>query len=134
VKSALTQDPGINYVIPIYDSMAFFAVPAITEAGKQGSVKVATYNGTPDVLKFLQANNVVDMEVGENLDWLAHANMDAAFRILSGQKVPTKLDERTPLRVFDATNVAQAGKPPKFSVGYGNAYTVGYAKLWGDAK
>jgi ribose transport system substrate-binding protein len=134
VKSALTKDPSINYVIPIYDSMAFFAVPAITEAGKQKSVKVATYNGTPDVLKFLQANNVVDMEVGENLDWLASANMDAAFRILAGQKVASKLDEKTPLRVFDASNVAQAGKPPKFNVGYGNAYKVGYTKLWGSPK
>jgi ribose transport system substrate-binding protein len=131
VKAALTADPGINYIIPIYDSMAFFAVPAVTEAGKQGTVKIATYNGTPDVLKFIVAKNVVVMEVGENLDWLAHANMDAAFRILAGTKVAgRKLNEFTPTRVFDATNVPQTGNPPKFNTGYGSAYKKGYAKIW----
>ncbi len=130
VKSALTADPGINYIIPIYDSMAFFAVPAVTEAGKVGKVRVATYNGTPDVLKFVIGKNVVDMEVGENLDWLAHADMDAAMRIVTGHKVPKKLNEQTPLRVFDASNVAQTGNPPKFSTGYGDAYKKGYARIW----
>jgi len=130
VKSALTADPDINYIIPIYDSMAFFAVPAVTEAGKAGTVRIATYNGTPDVLKFIAANNVVDMEVGENLDWLGHAFGDAAMRILTGQKVPKKLNEQTPLRVFDASNVRQTGNPPKFSQGYGKAYVVGYKRLW----
>lgn len=129
-KAALTADPNINYIIPIYDSMAFFAVPAVTEAGKDKTVKIATYNGTPDVLKYVVAGQVVTMEVGENLDWLAHANMDAAMRILSGQKVPKKLNEYTPTRVFDATNVAETGDPPKFSVGYGSAYKVGYKKIW----
>ena len=33
VQSALVRDPGIDYVIPIYDSMSQYAVPAIKRAG-----------------------------------------------------------------------------------------------------
>src|SRR5262249_59744708 len=40
-QSALTADPGINYVIPIYDSMSQFAAPGITAAGTAGQVPLA---------------------------------------------------------------------------------------------
>ena len=50
VQSALIADPTINYVIPIYDSMSQFVIPAITITGKKDSVKIATFNGTPFVI------------------------------------------------------------------------------------
>jgi ribose transport system substrate-binding protein len=132
VQSALQADPTINYIIPIYDSMAGFVLPAVKTAGKEKTVHVATYNGTPFVMDLLRAGDVVNMEVGEDLDWLGHANMDAAMRILTNQPLPKSklLDEQTPVRVFDATNVAEAGTPAVIDKGYGNAYKVGYAKLW----
>ena len=40
-------------------------------------------------------------------------------------------DEGVPLRVFDKTNIKQAGNPPQISTGYGSAYVAGYEKLWG---
>ncbi|MEO1018594.1 MAG: substrate-binding domain-containing protein, partial [Pseudomonadota bacterium] len=76
VQSALLADPSINYVIPIYDSMSQFVVPAITITGKTDSVKVATFNGTPFVLGFIQQGQV-EMDIGENLDWIAHGILDA---------------------------------------------------------
>jgi len=130
VQAALNANPDMKYVIPIYDSQSFFAVPAITAAGKASSVKIATYNGTPSVMKFLAEGNVVAMEGGENLDWLAHANMDQAMRMLTGAPLIKNGIANTPLRVFDASNIAQAGSPPAQSKGYGKAYYVGYAKLW----
>ena len=132
VQSALQADPSINYIIPIYDSMAGLVVPAVKAAGKEKTVHVATYNGTPFVMDLLRVGDVVDMEVGEDLDWLGHAFMDAAMRVLTGQPLPKSklLDEKTPLRVFDATNVAEAGTPAVVDKGYGKAYKVGYAKLW----
>jgi ribose transport system substrate-binding protein len=129
-QNALNANPDMKYVIPIYDSMSFFAVPAITAAGKSKSVKIATYNGTPGVMKFLADGNVVAMEVGENLDWLASAFMDQAMRMLTGTKLITNGIANTPLRVFDASNIAQAGSPPAQSKGYGKSYYTGYAKLW----
>jgi ribose transport system substrate-binding protein len=131
VQSALLRDPNINYIIPIYDSMSQFVVPAITAANKLGKVHISTYNGTPFVLGYMQKGDVVRMDVGENLDWLGWAYIDADARVLSGQKLPLQFDEHTPLRVFTKQNVGEAGTPPKLSTGYGNAYATGYRKLWG---
>jgi ribose transport system substrate-binding protein len=132
VQSALTADPGVNYVIPIYDSMSQFAAPGITAAGKTGKVHIATFNGTPFVMKMLETGNIVDFEVGENLDWIGYGNMDQDMRILAGLK-PVKT-EHLALRAFTKDNIKQAGSPPAVNVGYGNAYLKGYAKLWGLSK
>jgi ribose transport system substrate-binding protein len=132
VQSALTADPGVNYVIPIYDSMSQFAAPGITAAGKTGKVHIATFNGTPFVMKMLETGNIVDFEVGENLDWIGYGNMDQDMRILAGLK-PVKT-EHLALRAFTKDNIKQAGSPPAVNVGYGSAYLKGYAKLWGLSK
>lgn len=131
-QSALVKDPSINYVIPIYDSMSQFVVPAITAAGKLGRVHIATYNGTPFVMKMLADADVVRMEVGENLDWLGWATMDQIMRILTG--TPPVKDEHTAIRVFTKANIKDAGTPPAENKGYGNAYVKGYNSLWVAAK
>jgi ribose transport system substrate-binding protein len=131
VQSALVKDPNINYVIPIYDSMSQFVVPAITAAGRTGKVHIATYNGTPFVMGYLSKGNAVRFEVGENLNWLGWAYIDAEARILAGQKISGQFNEHTALRAFTSENIGEAGNPPKLSTGYGDAYVVGYKKLWG---
>jgi ribose transport system substrate-binding protein len=129
VQSALVRDPEINYVIPIYDSMSQYAVPAIRAGGATERVRISTFNGTPFVLGMLQEDDVVAMDVGENLAWVGWASMDQAFRVIAGER-PVR-SERTPLRVFVDGNVDEAGTPPRFDRGYGNAYVDGYRKLWG---
>lgn len=127
VQSGLLADPSINYVIPIYDSMSQFVVPAITITSKQDSVKIATFNGTPFVLGLVRQGQV-EMDIGENLDWIGHAIMDAEMRILC-DLAPVK-DPKIPFYIFDASNAADAGNPPALSAGYGDAYKEGYDKLW----
>ena len=129
VQSALAADPGINYVIPIYDPMSQFVIPAITAAGRTGSVHIATFNGTPFALKDLADGNVIRMDIGENLDWLASANMDETFRAMLGK--PAVADEHTALRVFTKANVGDTGNPPAYNLGFGSAYATGYQRLWG---
>jgi len=129
VQSALIRDRKINYVIPIYDSMSQFVMPAIRAARATDRVKIAAFNGTPFVLKLMQDGNIVAMDVGENLSWLGWAAMDQAFRAIAGE--PPVRSERTPLRVFDDGNVGDAGRPPRYDAGYGHAYVDGYRKLWG---
>jgi len=129
VQSALVRDPKIDYVIPIYDSMSQFVVPAIRAARAGGRVRIAGFNGTPFVLKLMQDGDIVAMDVGENLSWLGWAAMDQAFRVIAGE--PPVKSEHTPLRVFDDGDVGDAGRPPRSDAGYGNAYVDGYRKLWG---
>jgi ribose transport system substrate-binding protein len=129
VQSALVRDPEIDYVIPIYDSMSQYAVPALEASRATERVRISTFNGTPFVLEMLQDDDVVGMDVGENLAWVGWASMDQAFRVIAGER-PVR-SERTPLRVFEDRNIDQTGTPPRFDRGYGDAYVDGYRKLWG---
>jgi ribose transport system substrate-binding protein len=131
VQSALLANPDINYVIPVVDGMTSYVVPGVIAASAKGRAHVATFNGTPFAMKYLQDDNVIDMIVGENLNWNAWADMDQMLRVLTGQS-PVK-DEGTALRIFTADNISEAGTPPKVNVGYGDAYINGYTALWNNA-
>jgi ribose transport system substrate-binding protein len=128
VQSALTKDPSLTYVYPLYDAMVSGAVPAVQTVGKKGQVKVVSYNGSPYVLKYIQDDNIAAMDVGEDTVGIGYASMDQAFRILLGK--PT-VDERTPIRIWDKTNVNEAGTPPETGKGYGSALSDGFLQLWG---
>lgn len=128
VQAALTADPGINYVIALYDSAEVpFAAAAIRAAGRTGKVKISTFNGTPEILKMVKQNDIVTMNVGENLEWIGYAITDQSMRIMGGLK-PVK-NARVPVRVFDKSNIAQAGA--SYTSGWGTTYVDGYSKLWG---
>jgi ribose transport system substrate-binding protein len=128
VQAALNRDSSINYVYPLYDAMVAGAVPAIQTLGKSGKVKVVSYNGSPYALKFIQDGDIVAMNVGEDTVGIGYASMDQAFRILLDK--PT-VDQRTPIRIWDDTNVKEAGEPPTVGKGYGTALSDGFTKLWG---
>ncbi len=130
-QSALTTNPDIKWVLPIYDSMSIGASAGVRAAGKTGQVKIASYNGTPDILKLIQDGDIVAADMGENINWLGWANMDQAFRILADGPIIEDGNEETPLRVFDDENVDETGVPPTPNEGYGDAYIDGYEQLWG---
>ncbi len=128
VQSALQADPSITYVYLLYDAMVAGAVPAVETLGKAGQVKITSYNGSPFALDFIRDGDVVAMNVGEDTIGIGYASMDQAFRIMLGEPtVPT----RTPIRIWDDTNVTDAGEPAESGVGYGDAYPAGYRELWG---
>ena len=130
VQSALAADPNMKWVLPIYDSQSIPAIAGIRGAGKAASVKVASYNGTPDVMKLIENGDIMAADMGENIEWLAYANMDQAMRILTDGPVIEDGNEDTPLRVFDDSNVKEAGAP-EYVKGFGDSYITGYKKLWG---
>jgi ribose transport system substrate-binding protein len=127
VQSALLSDPTVNYIIVIYDSMSQFVVPAVIAANATQRVKIDAFNGTPFVLGLIQEGRV-QMDIGENLDWIGDAIIDAEMRILC--HLPEVHDPKIPFYIFDSHNADDAGKPPQLSKGYGDAYIDGYEKLW----
>lgn len=131
VQSALQANPDINVVIPIYDSMSQFVVPALRLTGRLGDVKVPTFNGTPFVLDYIREGSV-SMNIGESLDWIAYATVDGHLRDACGLESPTEL--AVPFYIFDADNVESAGVPAQFDTGYGDAYISGFRELWGIAE
>lgn len=126
VQSELTSNPKINWIVPIYDAMALYTAPGVRAAGKRGQVKIATFNGTPPVLKLVKSGDVA-MDVAENTDWVAHVAMDQIFRQLTGAE---PLEQPSgPIRIIDSTNVDETGAD--FTGGFGEDYKSGYAELWG---
>ena len=131
VQSAIQGNPDLNFIIPVYDSMCQFVVPAITLTQAKDRVKITSFNGTPFVIGYVQQGKV-DMDVGESLDWSARGIMDAEMRLVGGLE-PVK-DPHTPVHIFDATNADSAGHPPKPNAGYGTDYVNEFHKLWGLLK
>lgn len=127
VQNALLADPTINYVLPVYDSMSGFIVPAIQIAGSQA--KIVSYNGTPFVLDMMRDGDIVEMNVGESLGWVGMAGIDADMRVLCGLDKVTRLN--TPAYIFTDANVASAGTPATFNDGYGDVHISGFKALWG---
>ena len=127
VQNALLADPTINYVLPVYDSMSGFIVPAIQIAGS--SAKIVSYNGTPFVLDMMRDGDIVEMNVGESLGWVGMAGVDANMRLLCGLAPVTQLN--TPAFIFTDENVATAGNPATFNDGYGDVHIAGFKALWG---
>jgi len=125
VQSALLADSSINYIIVMYDSMSQFVVPAVTITGSP--VKMDAFNGTPFVLGLIQQGKV-EMDIGENLDWIGSSIIDSEMRRICGLAVPK--DPKIPFYVFDSSNAKDAGTPPGLSKGYGDAYVAGFEKLW----
>ncbi|QEC48442.1 sugar ABC transporter substrate-binding protein [Baekduia soli] len=129
-QSAVSSNPDTKWIFPTYDSMSIPAIQGVRQAGKAATVKIASYNGTPDVMKLIQSGDIMQADMGENIEWLAYGNMDQAFRILAGAPIVKGGLENTPLRVFDDSNIAEAA-PNDFTGGFGDAFKTGYKKLWG---
>ncbi len=128
VQSAVLADATVNYILPIYDNMAQFIVPALRITNKQDTVKIATYNGSTGILDMVREGNV-EMDIGESLGWVGMAGVDADMRLICDKGKVTELN--TPLLIFDKSNVATAGVPASYANGYGNVEVDGFAKLWG---
>jgi ribose transport system substrate-binding protein len=130
-QTEVTSNPGLNYVFPLYDAMAQFAVPAIQLGGGLTRVRIATFNGTPGILRMIQTGDTVEMIVGENEAHLGYAAMDQAMRLISGVDPIGTGDYGIPLRIFDDSNVAETGVPPEYGVGYGRQWRDGFLEAWG---
>lgn len=128
VQSALLKDPEINAIIPIYDSMALFAIPAIQQAAPDRNIGVFSFNGTPAVMALIK-DGVMRANAAENPEWVAFVNLDTAFRAMLGvDPIP---GVSGPLRLIDATNVDETGTPPQSGKGFGTEYPDAYRALWG---
>lgn len=134
VESALTSNPNINWVLPVYDSMSEYIVPGIQAKGDASKVSVASYNGTPFVLKYIEDpssdGGIVKMDAGENTALIGWEAIDQVLRLMAGQ--PAAPNDTTHIRVFDSSNVSLTGTPPQLGTGYGpDSYIKGFENLWG---
>ncbi|WDL97693.1 sugar ABC transporter substrate-binding protein [Alicyclobacillus sp. ALC3] len=130
-QSELTQNPNINYVIPVFDSMSTYVVPAIDIEHKQNQVNIATFNGTPSILDMVSQGKV-QMDLGQSEDWMGRTIIDDEMRLLGGLKVSSNV--HIPIYIWTKSNVSQAGVPAQDNQGYGTNYVQDFNKLWGLSK
>lgn len=128
-QTAITSDPKLTYILPIYDAMTQFVVAAVNATQSSNRIRIATFNGTPAVLDMIRTGNIVQMDVGESPGWIGYAVVDEDLRIASGMSPIPK--ELVGVRIFDKSNVSQAGVPAKLTQGYGKSFVTGYRTLWG---
>ncbi len=127
VQTAITADPGITHIYPIYDGMTSFALPAIIAS--DSPAKIVTVDASEFVLREMQDGDIVLMDQGYNLRSLGWANADQVFRLLLDATVPENNYAKT--RIFDDSNVDEAGVPATINEGYGDGFITGFRQLWG---
>jgi ribose transport system substrate-binding protein len=128
VAGKISSDPKLNFIIPLYDGMVPYVVPAIVSAGATGRIHVGSFNATPSVVKMMQSGSTVTFDVGEDFPWLSRAILDQDFRVLL--HTAPGVSESAPVRIFTKQNASDAGNPPSFEKGYGNAANINFAILW----
>ncbi len=128
VQAALNADPDVNYIVPIYDSMTQFVLPALRITGRSGKVRIATFNGTPFIIDAIQKGQV-EMDIGESVGWVGRGFVDADMRTLCGIAPVHHL--LVPYHIFDSGNAGAAGTPAEYDRGYGDVHVAGFRRLWG---
>jgi ribose transport system substrate-binding protein len=130
VRGAMLADPGLNYILPLYDPETPYIVPVLRQLADPGEVHVVTYAGTPSVLDEIAKGDYVLMDVGESNEHIGLSLIDLAARLLLGEERPS-VDRKIPMRIWDSSNVTEGGTPAAYGVGYGDKVRQGFFKLWG---
>lgn len=131
-RSLLTQNPNLKYMLPLYDGMTIYMVPAIKGIQRAAkTVKVASFNATPVVMQNeLAKPSPLAADVGGPNQWYGVALADETLRVLAG--APVVENEKVPLRLFTRENIGSIDVTKDESTWYGSVDPVcEYHKLWG---
>jgi ribose transport system substrate-binding protein len=128
VNSTLNSNPDVKYVVPIYDGMALFAIPAIQTSGRD-DVEVVTFNATEAVMQALQDNKIVAADVGSPQAWQGWALADQFLRLMSGEE-PLE-DQGVDLRLFDESNIGDIDLAAPEAEWYEVDFESAYRAAWG---
>jgi hypothetical protein len=125
-KNAVTADPTITHLMPIYDGMTIATGAGLDAAGS--AAIQSSFNMTPAVAAGIGTGSV-KMDVGCPNDWFSYATVDAGLRLLTGNAVPDNYG--ITCKVFDETNIGSIDATVENSVNwYGIDFAAEFAKFW----
>jgi ribose transport system substrate-binding protein len=129
-QSALLSDPNLRYLLPLYDGMALFMLPAVHAASAQDRVKLVSFNTTPAVMQSMANNDVVVADCGTDPVRFGWTWADQCLRILTGNApVP---DIKLPIRLFTTQTVSSIDLSQPIQTWFGNVdFRSAYLNLWG---
>lgn len=125
-KNAVTADPSITHLMPIYDAMSF-ATGAGATAASSAAIQ-SSFNMTPAVAAGLGTSSL-KMDVGCPNDWFSYATVDAGLRLLTGNEVPSNYG--ITCKVFDESNIGTIDATVENSVNwYGIDFLAEFTNYW----
>jgi hypothetical protein len=125
-KNAVTADPSITHLMPIYDGMTIATGAGLDAAGS--TAIQSSFNMTPAVAAGIGTGSV-KMDVGCPNDWFSYATVDASLRLLTGNAVPDNYG--ITCKVFDESNIGSIDASVENSVNwYGIDFGAEFAKFW----
>ncbi|MDP4666993.1 MAG: hypothetical protein NWS06_03140 [Candidatus Nanopelagicales bacterium] len=125
-KNAVTADPSVTHLMPIYDAMSF-ATGAGATAASSAAIQ-SSFNMTPSVAAGLGTSSL-KMDVGCPNDWFSYATVDTGLRLLTGNAVPSNYG--ITCKVFDESNIGTIDATVENSVNwYGIDFAAEFAKYW----
>jgi ribose transport system substrate-binding protein len=137
LQAKLRSDPSINVVMCGFDFACQYAVPAIAQLGKSGTVWAGTQTGqlSPN-LKWVQQGYIQLADVGIPSEWKGWATVDQAMRLMAGQ-APAANGGGVPVKLFTHEYLAAqpssvlANDNSAYGTDGGQLYQQVYEKLWG---
>ena len=125
-KNAVTADPTITHLMPIYDGMTIATGAGLDAAGS--AAIQSSFNMTPAVAAGIGTSSV-KMDVGCPNDWFSYATVDAGLRLLTDNAVPANYG--ITCKVFDESNIASIDTSVENSVNwYGIDFKAEFEKFW----
>ena len=125
VKTAITGDPNLNFVWPLYDLGAPFASQAIGEASATDRIKLAAVNGDLPSLQLI-CKGQDSASAAMPTSWLGWAAADQLGRVMTGSQA---VDQHIPIRLMTKTSLTCP--PPSQDQRFGGAdFRAGYRQLW----
>lgn len=127
--SWLRNNPNVNYVYAPYDPSVPSMVTAIQNAGMTTRVKIISFLGNQQNLKYILANQVQYADGAQENTYNGWAVVDQAIRALDHKPLFQPYGENVPIVVLDKTNIGNAANQKAGWTAPYN-YKAAYLKLW----
>jgi ribose transport system substrate-binding protein len=130
-QSSLLSDPNLRYLLPLYDGMALFMLPAVHAANAQDRVKLVSFNTSPAVMQSMANHDVVVADCGTDPVRFGWTWVDQCLRVMTGNApVP---DIKLPIRLFTSDTVSSIDLSQPIQTWFGDVdFRSAYLNLWGS--
>ena len=129
VRTMITVDPKLTYIVPVVDAMVPGIKPSIAAAEAADRIKIISANASlPDMQAIATKADPEVANVGSSNERMGWAAVDQVVRILSKQP---PVVESQPVRLFSTANIGSIDLKKPAGEWYGFDYKAFYRKVWG---
>ncbi|MGN6766601.1 MAG: hypothetical protein ACTHJY_15745, partial [Rhizobiaceae bacterium] len=129
VRTMVTVDPKLSYIVPSVDAMVPSIKPAIIAVGAGDHIKIVSNNASlPDMQAIATKSDQEVADIGASNERMGWATVDQIARLLSHQPAVV---ETQPLRLFTRDNISEVDLTKPAGTWYGFDFQSFYRKLWG---